>query len=323
MTDFFAQLAARHRGEAAALRPRVPFRFEPVGPSPAGPIPQPAATSGWPPPRPGHPWRGPQAADDDQPPVGLHPAGPAGLLPELTADTGRNKMDAERSGVPASGHPGQPARGPRREAPDAAAAGPQTPAPPAGPGTAPFAPVSRAAALRPAAGRRPAPAAPAAIPGAAAPEPAATPEPAPLAGSPAGPRPATLAAGPGPGALIAWRGRRPGPGHPDEPDAGEDRDAGRARASSPPVLRPRPAAHPGWPLTAAAPAQGRRRLTDQPRAQAHAAGPGQENITVQVTIGRVEVRAAPPATRAPAAPRRAAGPSLADYLRHRSRGAAI
>jgi hypothetical protein len=321
MTDFFAQLAARHRGEAAALRPRVPFRFEPVGPSPAGPIPQPAATSGWPPPRPGHPWRGPQAADDDQPPVGLHPVGPAGLLPELTADTGRNRMDAERSGVPASGHPGQPARGPRREAPDAAAAGPQTPAPQAGPGTAPFGPVSRAAALRPA------PAAPAAIPGAAAPEPAATPEPVPLAaslaGSLTGPRPAARDAGPGQAALAARRGRRPGPGHRDEPDAGEDRDAGRARASSPPVLRPQSAAHPGWPLTAAASAQGRRRLADQPRAQAHGAGPGQENITVQVTIGRVEVRAAPPATRAPAAPRRAAGPSLADYLRHRSRGAAV
>ena len=225
---------------------------------------------------------------------------------------------------PAFPHPATPvsrpvvhaARRPTRPRPAA------TPAPLAGPGTAPFAPVSRAAALRPAA-----PAAPAAIPGAAAPEPAATPEPVPLAaslaGSLTGPRPASLAAGPGPAALAARRGRRPGPGHRDEPDAGEDRDAGRARASSPAVLRPQPAAHPGWPLTAAASAQGRRRLADQPRAQGHGAGPGQENITVQVTIGRVEVRAAPPATRAPAAPRRAAGPSLADYLRHRSRGAAI
>lgn len=33
MTDFFAQLAARYRGEAGTLRPRVPFRFEPVSPS--------------------------------------------------------------------------------------------------------------------------------------------------------------------------------------------------------------------------------------------------------------------------------------------------
>ena len=33
MTDFFAQLAARYRGDADVLRPRVPFRFEPVSAS--------------------------------------------------------------------------------------------------------------------------------------------------------------------------------------------------------------------------------------------------------------------------------------------------
>ena len=69
-------------------------------------------------------------------------------------------------------------------------------------------------------------------------------------------------------------------------------------------------------------ALGRRRVWPAPgRAAGGASGPGGESITVQVTIGRVEVRAAPPEGRAAAersASARAAGPSLADYLRHRS-----
>ena len=50
MTDFFAQLAARYRGDADVLRPRVPFRFEPVTMSlaAAGPAGAGAAESRWP-----------------------------------------------------------------------------------------------------------------------------------------------------------------------------------------------------------------------------------------------------------------------------------
>jgi hypothetical protein len=61
------------------------------------------------------------------------------------------------------------------------------------------------------------------------------------------------------------------------------------------------------------------------RARGHAAaeppGSAQESITVQVTIGRVEVRAAAPDAPARAASGPATVPSLADYLRGKSRAA--
>ena len=89
MTDFFAQLEARHRGEAGVLRPRVPFRFEPVSASLAAAdlTGGPAAESGWRgahldwpfrrpggPGRPDEPWTGPAAGDGGQPAAGPEPA---------------------------------------------------------------------------------------------------------------------------------------------------------------------------------------------------------------------------------------------------------
>jgi hypothetical protein len=111
------------------------------------------------------------------------------------------------------------------------------------------------------------------------------------------------------------------------PDAA-DPDRERAAVASSAALRPagRPDAWSAGtslrPLAAGPPtAPGGRRAWAPGLGPAEPSGPGQESVTVQVTIGRVEVRAAPADGRAamerPASARGPA-PSLADYLRQRS-----
>ena len=145
----------------------------------------------------------------------------------------------------------------------------------------------------------------------------------PETGEPGTRRPGTARAG----EQVARREWPSGPGgDPDEADVAAGTDAGGSRRRSRSALRPEPPGDPLRQLSVVAPAPARRLPADQRWARDHAAGepsgPGQENITtVQVTIGRVEVRAAPPAPRAAAGPGRSSGPSLADYLRHRSRSA--
>jgi hypothetical protein len=326
MTDFFAQLQARYQGEAGVLRPPLPFRFEPVsvslaagdltgrpaaerGARPGGPFRRPGGPA-WS----GEPWVGLAAGDAGCPAAGPEPepdpaitmtAGPqhAGPRPARRAGPSRQQLAAaDRSGTgPADGAaPGgswRPGQGPGSgganatmawlEAPLARdrAAGPMAPAP------------DRAAVLE-----------------------------SPERGMPPGRQAVAWTAEPGMGRPRA-AGRaaelvaRPGPGDPAEADVATDAAAGPSRRRSPSVLRPEPTGS-GRPLSVAAPAPARRRPADQRWARDHVTGqPGQDAITVQVTIGRVEVRAAPPAPRAAAAPRPSAGPSLADYLRHRSRSA--
>ena len=340
MTDYFAQMQARYRGEAGVLRPRVPFRFEPVSMSLAAAdlTGGPAAEPGWRgahpdgplrrpggPGRAGEPWTGLAAGDGGQPAAGPEPepdpaitmtAGPqpAGLRPVRRAGPSREQVAAaDLSGTgPADGAaPGgtwRPDQDPGAGGADATTARPE----------APLA-RDRAAGLMAWAPDRPA----------VLESPVREP---PERGTPSARQAVAWTAEPGmgrPGAaawaaeLVARPEWRSGPGDPDGADAATDADAGPSRRRSPWVLQPEPAGA-SRPLSVAAPAPARR-PADQRWARDHVPGepsePGQDAITVQVTIGRVEVRAAPPAARAAAAPPSSAGPSLADYLRHRSRSA--
>jgi hypothetical protein len=329
MTDFFARLEARYQGEAGVLRPRVPFRFEPVsaslaaadltggaaaadpgwrGTHPGRPFRRPGGAG-----RPGEPWADPAAGDGGQPPAGPEPepamaGGPisAGLRPVRPARPLRDQAaDADLSGTgradgAASGGTWRAGQGPGPVKANAMEARQEVPSA-----------LDRAAVLEP-----------------------TMLEPAEQ-GAPAERQAVAWTAEPGTGepGTAAWaaeqvarREWRSGPGgDPDEADAAADADAVRSRRRSQSALRPEPPGDPRRQLSMAAPAPARRRPSAQRWARDHAAGepsgPGQESITVQVTIGRVEVRAAPPAARASAAPRPSAGPSLADYLRHRSRSA--
>jgi hypothetical protein len=132
MTDFFAQLGARHRGEAGVLQPRVPFRFEPVSASLAaadltgGSAAEPgwrAPHPDWPfrrptgPARPDEPWTGsaagnggelaglePASAMAGRPrPAGLRPVHPAWPLGDQAADmdlSGRDPLAVPRRAAP-------------------------------------------------------------------------------------------------------------------------------------------------------------------------------------------------------------------------------
>jgi hypothetical protein len=341
MTDFVAQMQARYRGEAGVLRPRVPFRFEPVSVSLAAAdlTGGPAAEPGWRgahpdgpfrrrpsgPARSDEPWTGLAAEDEGQQAAGPEPdsaitmpAGPqpAGLRPVRRAGPSREQVaspDPSETG-PADG---ATAGGTWRSGQDPAARGADATT---ARHEAPLARDRAAAGLMPSAPDR------AAVLKSPVLEPAER-------GTPPGRQPVAWTAEPGmgrPGAAsgaaeqVARPQWRSGPADPDEADEATDADAGPSRRRSPWVLRPEPAGS-SRPLSVAAPTPARRRPADQRRARDHAAGepagPGQDAITVQVTIGRVEVRAAPPAARATPPPRPSAGPSLADYLRHRSRSA--
>ena len=112
MTDFFAQLAARYRGDADVIRPRVPFRFEPVQPSLAAadltgePAAEPAAYPERPHRRPGGP-AGPGEHDDlrrGSPARG--PAADAGdVRPAAGVESGRIVAAGPDPGGPRSARP--------------------------------------------------------------------------------------------------------------------------------------------------------------------------------------------------------------------------
>ena len=339
MTDFFAQMQARYRGEAGVLRPRVPFRFEPAsvslaaadltgglaaepgwrGAHPDGPFRRPSGPA-----RPDEPWTGLAAGDEGQQAAGPEPdsaitmaAGPqsAGLRPVRRAGPSREQAaspDPSGTGPADGAAPGgtwRPGQGPAAGGADATTARHE----------APLARDRSAAGLMPSAPDR------AAVLESPVLEPAER-------GTPPGRPPVAWTAEPGMGRPEAASGAaeqatrpqwRSGP-DPAEADAATDADGGPSRRRSPSVLRPERAGS-SQPLSVAAPGPARRRPADQRWARDHAAGgpsgPGQDAITVQVTIGRVEVRAAPSAPRAAAGARPSAGPSLADYLRHRSRSA--
>lgn len=322
MTDFFAQLAARHRGDADVLQPRVPFRFEPAATAltAAGPLEdvvsepaRPAAEAGpelpgglaagafrhspaWP--------AGPEGPDDPREgpsrrsPAGVRPvAGPvAGPLAGSVMTGGSDRDRPAARSVAASPPRYRLTAG--EQAP-LLAEHPETPAPGASlqaspPWPAAHAPAARSPAARPET-RRPAPAAPR--------------ERRPLSAAPEREIP---------------RGSR------------QSRDlassAGRLDTGAEPGTRQYPAAmllpvapgRAGRQDTDAGPASSRSSQARRRPALSHpsAARPaGEEGITVQVTIGRVEVRAAPPVPAERPAGQAATGPSLADYLRRKERSA--
>lgn len=326
MTDFFAQLAARYRGDAGMLRPRVPFRFEPVTMplAAAGPAGEAAAESRWPPAeahpvgprrppaRPAEPVahgesrRGPSAQGPADARSAISPVPPAGAGAEAGAEPGGpvtrpghaaqqegHRAAAGRAAAPAERRAAAPAEHVVRQ--EVAQAGPAAAA-------------ASPAVLRP----EPGPA-----PGARVTAWAAAPEPAPERAVPPERRRPRPAAGPDEPAT--------GPVTGPVPPAGAGADAGHPWRHPATALPPAPPGSVAHELAVAAPATARRRPSGDHRAQGHAAGevpgPGRESITVQVTIGRVEVRAAPPAAAERPASAAPAGPSLADYLRRRSRPA--
>jgi len=279
MTDFFAHLAARYRGETDVLQPRVPFRFEPVSTSQAAT--DPIETGAWEPAP--HPQR--EQAQRQRPgPAAGQEAGWAAVRPRPPAAPAR--PEAPR-GQAASTPPARVASAmavPARAVPARAVPARAVPA--------------RAVQAR---------AVPAARPQAAGEEAAGT---AGLTGAARVIRPVPVA------------GTAPERGTPSRWPrfaAGLDEQApgtalGPARRH--PAAAPAPAAAPGG--MDRQPAPGGRRASGQHHAAVPAPG-GPENITVQVTIGRVEVRAAPPAAAERPASAPAAGPSLADYLQRKAR----
>lgn len=315
MTDFFAQLAARYRGEAGTLRPRVPFRFEPVSPSlAAAALTGPAAA-------------GPAEAGLGRPGPGARRGSRRGLLAEdavaadphgaaPAADPARNRAGGRGGTRPGSG-----------------------PALPDRPGAALLAPGARRPARQDPAATWPVPS-PAGPPGHAAPGGALLPgQDALLTGAAAvrsgtatarrgtaTARRGTAAREPEPAALrplpASRRAARPAAAEPKAASAAVPRtadDPGEPAAGPGQDARRRPPGRAGREPGVLAPEAGRRQARGY--IAAGPSGPAQESITVQVTIGRVEVRAAGPAPAPRARERPAAGPSLADYLRDRSRSA--
>jgi hypothetical protein len=285
MTDFFAQLAARYRGEANVLQPRVPFRFEPVAAAltPADPVEETAREFQRAPEVLAELLRQPTAAEFRHPPV--RPA-------ELDARDEPRDDPSVRSPADVRPLPGPAAR---ERAPSRA----ERPEHAVPTGTVQASPSIAAAG-----------------PAAPWPGPAAAHE--------------AQATSTVPERDVARGSRRSRDvANSDDPATGPDVDAepgaGRAgRHPATPASRSRAGA--GTPISPAASAPGRRQpsgiRSKQGRIAAAPPGPGgQESITVQVTIGRVEVRAAPPAPAERPASAPAAGPSLADYLRRRERSA--
>jgi hypothetical protein len=284
MTNFFAHLAARYRGDGDALQPRVPFRFEPVSTpqAAAGPI-EVAAWEPAPPPqreRPG-PWA----------------RGEPGGADRLARPPRPGQATAARPGPPVV--PARP-RAPREQT----ASTPWVSTPPAS-----TSPVSTAQV-------RPIQATGAQLTGAL-----------PTGTLPTGTRETSWTArvtGAAPTASAAReRGtpsRWPRSGL-DEPGPGDDPGAVGARRHPAVTLSPAPAPE-GTDRQPAAAGPGRRRASGQDHAAMLVPGVpapgGAENITVQVTIGRVEVRAAAPAPAERPASAPAAGPSLADYLKRKA-----
>ena len=331
MTDFFAQLAARYRGEADTLRPRVPFRFEPVSPSLAtaaltGPA---AAEAG-----PGQPWPGGRRGSRRAFLAGDVPTADALTADALTADPAA--ADPHRAGPGAD--PAGTRTGGRGGTRHGSGPVPDTPV------AARLAPGARRARQDPAAtGPARSPAGP---PGHAVPGGALLPGQYALPTGAAAVLSETAAAGSGsaaagsgsaagergtadPGPELAVLRPRTAPGRAPqraatEPKAASDAVTRTADDPGEPAgpgrdTRRRPPGRAGREPAVLAPEAGRRQTRGYIAAEP--SGPARESITVQVTIGRVEVRADTPAATPRAKERPAAGPSLADYLRDRSRSA--
>jgi hypothetical protein len=318
MTNFFAQLAARYRGDADVLRPRVPFRFEPAGPARTAaefiqdadppsrrPVPEPSSELP-------HP---PLAADRRQP-----PAGPSGLGEPGTEDRSHDRPPDARARTLPVGITGPVSAGPAgRSFPAAGPARPpraahrRAPSPAGQPGPAGRAagehPGSPAAVARPAVRLHAIPAPPLA----AAPAASAASHRPPLAAAPA----ASAASH----RDVAREERGPRyAASTDDPPAVPEPQAGGVRHGLPASLRPVSPVKTGSIIAPAAPVPRRRGLSENHRRQGNVAAPGpgrDESITVQVTIGRVEVRAARPAPSERSPGRPPSGPSLDDYLRRR------
>jgi hypothetical protein len=315
VTDFFAQLAARYRGDADVLQPRVPFRFEPAATAltAAGPLEdmvsepaRPAAEAG--PELPGGLAAGPfrhspawlagrEGPDDPREgPSRRSPAGVRAVAGPLAGPVMTGGSDRDRPAARSVGASPPRYRLTAGEQPPFLAEHPENPALGASLQASPPWPAARSPAAR----------SPAAQPGTRRPAPVAPRETRALSAAPEREIP---------------RGSR------------QSRDvassAGSPDAGSEPGTRQYPAAMllpvaPGRQDTDAGPESTRSSQARRRQALSHpsAARPaGEEGITVQVTIGRVEVRAAPPVPAERPAERAATGPSLADYLRRKERSA--
>lgn len=288
MTNFFAHLAARYRGDGDMLQPRVPFRFEPVGTSQAAA--DPIEVAAW---------------EPVPPPLRERPG------PGAHEESGEAERLARppRPGQAATARPGSPVVPARPQALREQTASTPPSTPPASMSPA------RAAQVRPVQVTG------AQLTGA---PPAGT---LPTGTLPTGTGEVSLAPrvkGAAPTASTAQeRGtpsRWPRSGL-NEPEPGDDPGAVRARRHPAVTLSPAPV--PGsTDRQPAAAGPGRRRASGQDHAAILAPGMpapgGAENITVQVTIGRVEVRTAAPAPAERPASAPAAGPSLADYLKRKA-----
>jgi hypothetical protein len=318
VTDFFAQLAARYRGDADVLQPRVPFRFEPAATAltAAGPLAdmvselaRPAAQAG--PELAGGLAAGPfrhspawlaELEEPSETRHGLTLGSPAGVRPVagpvagsvMTGGSDRDRPAARSVGASLpqyrltageqtpflAEHPENPALGASLQA--------------SPPRPAAHAPAARSPAARPGT-RRPAPAAPRETPAVST---------APEREMPSGSRQSRdVASSAGSQDTGFEPGTRQHPAAMLLPGrAGrQDNDAGPESFRSSQARRRQALGHPSAASTA------------RPA--------GEEGITVQVTIGRVEVRAAPPVPAERPAGRAATGPSLADYLRRKERSA--
>jgi len=289
---FLGQLARRLDAAEPVLQRRQPARFEPVQPW-TGDVAGPAETTP----------AGRSAADDAAVPVAPLPLPRA----ERAAATSRAASPAAAAPVarPSDAAAHASARSPRGEG-EAASRAVAVPAPP------PLAPPAIAESIRPPRETLvrdtrvvversvPAPSPPAA----AVARPMPAPSPPPRADARAAPAP-----------VAAWAPMRL-PALDATLGAPRNEKAAPPRAADTGALA-RPAAPPRAPLApVAASARRAARSPDAPARPAPAALP-----PIEVTIGRVEIRAVAPAP-APARPARAAGPrlSLDDYLRQRDGG---
>ncbi len=332
MTEFFAQLGARYRGEAEVLQPRVPFRFEPVRTSlaAADPIEQTAAESWRPAPEAHREPRGSAArpAGADAPDESRR--GPSVRHPARGMDDVRPMHGLVVAAGPDPGRPGTAAAGalrPPRDQPAAAAR--ERP------------PAELTERVAPAGAAEAGQATAAISPRARQPEREPEPEPEARQAEPGTRQPETRTRRREPGAArdaqaatSASERAAPRAGRRSGRAAGVQEAAAELEADAEPgangsrrlpltALAPMLPGDGGRQVAVAAPSLARRIAGDR-RTQGRMAGEapgGEENITVQVTIGRVEVRAAQPATPERSASSAAAGPNLADYLRRRSRSA--
>jgi hypothetical protein len=318
VTDFFAQLAARYRGDADVLQPRVPFRFEPAATAltAAGPLEdmvsepaRPAAEAG--PELPGGLAAGPfrhspawlaGREGPDDPREGPSRRSPAGVRPVAGPPAGSVMTGGPDRDRPAARSVAASPPRYRLTAGEQApflAEHPENPALGASPQASPPWPAAHAPAAR----------SPAARPGTRRPAPAAPRETRALSTAPEREIP------------RGSRQSRDVASSAGSPDTGSEPSTRQYPAA---MLLPVPPGHAGRQDTDAGPVSSRSSQARRRQALSHpsAARPaGEEGMTVQVTIGRVEVRAAPPVPAERPAGRAATGPSLADYLRRKERSA--